>query len=267
MNKFLNLINSFCGKLYSSIEDEGFVLLERIGNIDENIFDIAPLNIFFSDEIKQIVRIAVISIIFLFLIFYSLKIILFLYKDNISFSIFHFIFKIIFIGIVSTNSFEICREIIVINYDITNTIDTVLAGFENSEIKFSSLKQNVDTIEEFMEIQDKLNLKGLGESVICAFILGMIILLSVRYVIIIFCIIMSPICIIFSVNNKTRKVFVIWIKIFVFNLLLQNINKIMLFMAIISRKEKEVSGAIVIGIIILMYKINKKVGDIGFWKE
>ncbi len=267
MNKFFNFINSFCGKLYLSIENEGFELLEKIGNINEDIFDIAPLNIIFSDELKQIVFLFTIFIIFLFLCFYSLKLILFLYKDNLSVSIYHFILRIVIVGIICTNSFQICKEIVIINSNITDAIDLLSNEFIKEKIEFINLKENVDTIEDFLKLQDKINIKGIGESIICAFILGMLVLFSVRYVIIILCIILSPFCIIFSLSRRTDKIFIFWIKLFISNLLIQNINKIMLFLVVVSKKEKEITGTIVIGVIILMYKLNKKVGDIIFWKE
>ena len=57
-------------------------------------------------------------------------------------------------------------------------------------------------------------------------------------------------------------IFDYWIKIFTLNLSIQTINKVLIFIPIISKNENDIYFAILIGSILIMYKINKYIGEV-----
>ena len=73
-------------------------------------------------------------------------------------------------------------------------------------------------------------------------------------------------CILLLVPNLNNY-FYTYIKVFIYNLLLQNINILILYIPISARAEKSVFLPIIIGSIVLIYNVNKKAGSIIYEKK
>src|SRR5699024_3391785 len=96
---------------------------------------------------------------------------------------------------------------------------------------------------------------------ICIYILALIIFFSIRYVVINLCIIISPFIFLCLVSNKSKFIFYFWLKIFVFYLIIQIVHYIAIYVPVVSKKE-DVYIPILIGSVIIMFKICQVVGDL-----
>ena len=83
-----------------------------------------------------------------------------------------------------------------------------------------------------------------------------------RYVLCMLCILTSPFIILLLLFKKTNYLFSLWLKYFLTSLFVQNINKTLLFICISAKSEKELYGCILLGTILLLYVINKKIGEL-----
>ena len=80
-------------------------------------------------------------------------------------------------------------------------------------------------------------------------------ILIVQFVIL--SILISPFSFLMLLSKETKRIFFIWFKCFLCGLLIQVVNKILLFIIIVSKDNKEMFSAILIGILFVMYKINR----------
>ena len=254
------LLNDILNKVFLSVESEGLNLLEKIGIISEDMFNIQPLKFIFEKESEQIIHSLTLFLLFIFIVFLLLKNI-FSRKDNLLFN-FKLSIKIIVIGIICINSYSICRDIIRINFIITEQIKEIFEYVADEKIEYTSLKENIENLDEYIKIQDKIGIKGIKDIIFTSLIILLIIAFSIIYVVIILGIILSPLFIIFSLYEKTQNIFIFWVKFFITGLLIQNLNIIILFICISAKAEKELYSCILLGSVMLLYRINKKVGEI-----
>lgn len=260
MNDVVSNLNNLLNKIYSSVENEGYEILEKISDINIDIFSKQPLNLIFLDKNVQYINLFINTIAFGFIIYYLIKMVLSLYSDNLVQNIYYFIVKVILIIIISRNSYHICEQIVNINSTATSIVESFLEEIADKEINYKFLKNKITTLEDVFKLEDKVSMNGLNEAIICIFIVSMTLIFSVRYVLVNICIILSPFCILMLLSKETTKIFVFWIKLFISNLLVQVINKIILFMPIVIDQKDELFGVILIGSIVLLYNVNKYIG-------
>ncbi len=262
MKEILSSFSSLISKLYNSVENEGYELLEKLTYIKEDIFKLEPIKSVCSSEFNKYLLLIIITIIFGFLVYYLFKFILSCYSDT-TIGIYHFLLKVIFIAIFSSNSYFVCKEVVKFNAALSTVISITLEEVNDCKIEFSFLKKSVSSVEEFLKIEDKLNIKGLIESSICAYIVGLIVLFAVRYVIIVLCIIIAPFSFLMLITDETKKIFYVWLKMFISNLLLESIIKFILFIPITLKANNNFSTAILIGSLILIYNVSKSIQKLG----
>lgn len=261
MEKILDDLNNILNIFYSSIKSQGYDFINKISIISPEIFEKEPLkSIFISKNFNNMILIlnVIISGIILYYVFKS---IISLYSSTSINNIYYFIIKIIIISIISSNSLYICKEVININYVFSDTIKTFLEEVSNKKIDYSFLEDNISTLDDFFNLADKGGINGLKDMIICIYILALIIFFSIRYVVINLCIIISPFIFLCLVSNKSKFIFYFWLKIFVFNLIIQIVNYIVIYVPVVSKKE-DVYIPILIGSVIIMFKICQVVGDL-----
>lgn len=268
MPDFISKLNSTLSSLYTSIENDGCNLLNELCDIDTNIFSKRPLKIFYNSQnfksISLIINTIVIGIVF----YYFFKLVLSLYKSSYIKNIHLFIIHTLVITILSLNSLYICKEFVSLNSQLTDVIESVLEDISGEKIDYSFLTQKEDTIEGFLKLQKKLSLKGMSESIICTLIISLIIIYSIRYIAVVLCIILSPFGILAFITPETTRVGKMWIRILSTCLIIQIINKFIIYILVSFNGTDNFSGAIVIGGLILMYKLNKNIVERGYiWKE
>lgn len=256
----MQFLNNIINKIYISIENDGFDILENIGNISETIFSTKPLSFIYDSRVEIYFNAIVVFLIFIFLIITIFSRMVSA-KDIVSINIKRIIQAII-VCIICINSYSICKEIVVLNYSITNDISEILNDLAGEKIEYESLKKNISTIEEYLKEQDKISFSGVKDIIIIVVLIMLITVFSIRYVFFTICIIFAPFFVVLLLNKRTSKYFYLWLKCFISNLLVQNVNKIILFICICSKEIERIYGCILLGAIILIYRINKKVGEI-----
>lgn len=257
MEEFIENISSTINKLYLSIENKGYDILNKVSNISEDLFSQIPLKIIYNDEYKIYLDLFIGIIVFSFFIFYFIKLLLYLYSENGIESLYFFIIKVILVVILSSNSYYICKKTIYLNYLFTDIVSNFLEDVSDVEINYNYIKEEKNTLQEILNFDDKVNIEGVIEVIISFFIINMIIFLSIRYVIIILVILISPFSFLMILSKNTENLFYIWLKTFLNSLLIQVINKILLYIIIISKDNKEMFSIIIIGTFFIMYKLNR----------
>lgn len=268
MNDIVSNFNNLLNTIYNSIENEGYVLLEKISDINNNIFLMSPLKAILAEQNVKFIDLIINTIAFGFVVFYFMKIVLLLYSDNLIENIYYFILKVIIVVLISKNSYSICKYIIDINFKYTVIVEDLLEEISGKHISYESLKKEILTLQDVFDSKNKLSLNGISESIIYFFILNMILIFSMRYVLVIICVILSPFFILMILNKETRKIFKLWVKIFLSSLLIQIINKIIIFIPLTMDKKDELFTTVLIGTILLLYSVNKVWGRMEkIWKE
>lgn len=256
----MQVISDIIDKIYLSIEGNGFQLLDNIGNISESIFEISPLKLILESNVNILIHSVTLFIILLFLS-YTIYSLLFSKKAIYYFGFKSFI-QVILISILSLNSFGICREIVIINNTFTVGIGEMFENITGEKVEYNSLKTNIDSIEEYLERQDKINISGIKDVIVSVVFVLILSIFSMRYVLCMLCILTSPFIILLLLFKKTNYLFSLWLKYFLTSLFVQNINKTLLFICISAKSEKELYGCILLGTILLLYVINKRIGEL-----
>ena len=250
-------INSILNSFSSNFKSEGYKLLNSISNIDMEIFQKNPLKLLYSEKNIQnyilIINVLITSVV----IYYAFKYILSLYSNVTISNMYKNLLKVIMVMIVCINSLDICKYIVKINSKISKVEDTFLKELYNDDLNYNYLEENIDTLEDFFKSSNKTGINGMKDIVVCSYVMAIIVFLSARYVIVVICILVSPLAFFGLIIDK--NIFRKWLKLFLYNLLLQNINKIIIFIPLSSKSEKGIFPAILIGSLVIMYNVDKKV--------
>ncbi|MEG2348627.1 MAG: hypothetical protein RSB67_03150 [Clostridia bacterium] len=255
-NNILDNINTIAEKLYKSIEIEVYPILDKIVNIGPKILKEEPLKkIFFENRINGITVIAN-SLILLFLMYYICTQLLSIYNGNKADNILMFIVKIVIISIVINNSYYICSEILNIFELFSNAIDEVIFKSIGKEATFNELKEIIINIKDILN-SDYISLEGIIKGILSFGSVTVLINFAIRYVTIIFLIIISPIGLACMASELTQEFSKTWFKLFISNLLIQIIVKIIIFIPLAFSKTSDIIyKVILVGAIYMIYRIN-----------
>lgn len=260
MDELITSLSSIITKINLSIEDKGYDILNKISDIKQDIFLNSPLNIIYSEKYKEYIEMFIWAIIFGFFVFYLIKLLLYVYCESNIENMYFFIIKSILIIILSTNSYYVCEKIIYFNDLFTNTVSKVLEDISGTKISYNYINEEKNTLQEILNFDDKLNIEGILEFTISMFVINMIMFFAIRYVIVILIIIISPISFLMLLSSETKYFFCIWIKMFLYTLMIQIFNKFLLFIIILSKDNKNLFCIILLGSLFIMYKINREIG-------
>lgn len=252
----INSLNTVSEKLFKSIEGEVFTQIDNIVNITPKLFTEEPLkNIFSQDKVNALIVIAN-SLILFYVIHFIISKIISVYNGNKSDSIYFFIIKLIVVGALINSSYFICEEIINLNSLLTNCIDSFMEDITGKVVNFENLKENVLKIEDLLN-SDMLSLDGIIKGVISFGSISILINFAIRYVTIIFLVIISPFAFTTLSSDLTIGIFKTWIKTLIVTLMTQVIVK---FVILIPMLYKDINSmmykVILVGSIYIIYKIN-----------
>lgn len=255
-DNLLNSFNTVSEKLFKSIESEVFCQIDNIVNITPKIFIEEPLkNIFFQNKINALIIIAN-SLILFYVIYFIVSKIIAVYNGNKSDTVYIFIIKLVIVTVLVNSSYFICEEIINLNNLFTNCIDGFMEDITGKLVTFENLKENVIKIEDLVE-SDMLSLNGVIKGVISFGSISILINFAIRYVTVIFLVIISPFAFISLSSNLTIGIFKTWIKTLMVSLMTQVIVK---FVILIPMLYKDINSmmykVILVGSIYIIYKIN-----------
>ncbi len=252
----LNNLNIIAEKLFKSVENQVFKTLDEIVLVGPDILKQEPLkNIFFENKLNGLVVIAN-SLILLFFIYYVLSNLLSMYNGNKVQNMYSFIIRIIFVAILVNSSYYICEQILNIFELFTNSIDQFAKSISGKVVNFENLKEIIVSINDFMN-SDLLSLDGIIKGIISFGAVSVLINFSIRYVTIIFLIIISPFALVSIASELSIEFFKTWLKIFVTNLFIQIIVKLIIIIPIMYKHTNNIMYKIIlVGTIYLIYKIN-----------
>lgn len=255
-NDIITNLNYLLEKVFKSIEGEIFKTLDKLTIIGPEILKEEPLeNIVFENKVNGLVIIANTLILF-FVIYYVFKQLIGIYNGNKIESIYVFIIRIIIVCIIVNFSYYICEEILNIFGILGESIDTYASDLINRKVTFENLKDSIINIENIINT-DLVSLDGIIKGIISFGSVSILISFSVRYVTVIFLIIISPLAFVCLSSNLTSGIFNMWVKMLIVNLTVQIGIKLLIFIPLAYKNQNDIIYKIIlVGTISLIYKFN-----------
>ena len=260
-DNILSSINILLEKIYKSVESNVYELLDRLVDISPDILKNEPLKYLFKDSDKEGIIFISTSLILFYILQYMLLKFVAMYNGKNPENVFRYIFKVMLCVIFTSSSLYICKTVLEINSVFTDIISSLGENITGEKISFNSLKEVILDLQKYMG-EDCISLDGLIKGFISFGSVTLLINYAVRYVTIVFLIIVMPLAIMFSISPYTKGIFNSWVKLFVVNLSMQWIVKFILIIPIsIKEVGTDMFKIIIVGTIYVLYKIN------GFVKE
>ncbi|MDO4282118.1 MAG: hypothetical protein Q4D02_00615 [Clostridia bacterium] len=255
-------LNMFSEKIFKVLEKEVYDILDNIIDVKPDILTKEPLKYFYVEgELNGIVILAN-ALILLYVLHYVLTQIISIYNGKNVENIYHFLIRIIVIGILVNNSYFICGICLKIFDGISSGVDIFCQSYTNKEITFSMLKENIYQIEN-IEKSDFLSIEGILKSMVSLGSISILITLSIRYVTVVILLLISPFAIIGLCSNITSGFSKMWLKTLIVNLSMQIFIKLIILIPIVYKDLKSpMYKVILIGSLYLLYKINSFISSI-----
>ncbi len=252
----LNNLDIIAEKLFRSVETQVFKTLDDIVLIGTNILKVEPLkNVFYHDKINGLIMIAN-SLILFFIIYNILINLISMYNGNKICNMYSFIIRIVFVTIIVNSSYFICEQILNIVELFSNSIDIFSKQLAGQSVNFVNLKEAIISIEDFMKT-DLISLDGIIKGMISFGAISVLINFSIRYVIIIFLIIISPFAFVSLASDLSIEFFYTWTKLFLTNLFVQIVVKLLILIPLMYKHTNNIMYKIIlVGTIYIIYKIN-----------
>lgn len=262
VNDIINSLNMLSEKLFKSVEGEVYLVLDKIVNITPDILKTEPLkNMFFENKVNGMILIANALMMF-YITYYMFTQLISLYNGNKAENIYVFIIKLIIIFILVNNSYFICELVLNITNEFTNVIQIFGEEISKEEITFTNLKEKILSIKDFMK-NDFLSLDGLIKGVISFGAITILINFSVRYVTVIFLIVILPLVLTTLTSNITIGIFKSYFKLFIVTLLTQVVVKLVILIPLMYKNVDSLMYKIIlVGSIYIIYRLNTFVKDI-----
>lgn len=256
VDNILNAINIIAEKIFKSVEGEVFKGLDNFLIINENILEKEPLKILFVKGEEQGLVVLVMSFVIFFLVYYIIARIIAMYNGENVDNIFKYMLRIVICVICSASSVFLCELVLSMNGILTDIIANVGKDLTNETICFESLREVVLNLEQYMS-EEALSIDGIIKGVISFGATTILITFAIRYVIVIFLILISPIAIMFAASDATYGIFKSWTKMLCGNLLIQNVVIIILIIPLsVKNVDSNLYKIILVGSIYLLYRIN-----------
>lgn len=230
-NIIISTINNIFSQIFSSIDNDIYVILDDFTFINSNILNDNYFSKLFGSSSKNGILLICNALIFGFLLYYSFKLIFSHLGITESESPSKFIFKLIIFGICMNFSLFICEQIIYINSLVSNALRQVGENLYNFEICFSTLVQKLNSIISIDK--DNLNilsLDGIFKTLISFGMLSLVLTYSVRYILVKVFILISPFAFLSLCTKSTSIFFKSWFKSFLSLLLIQDFVAIVLLL-------------------------------------
>lgn len=255
----LNTINEIFSKLFSSIDNTIYTLLDKIAFISPDILQNNSLRKIIGETNYNGILLICNSLVFGFIIYYSINYLI----SHLTYSKIdspkQFIFKsIIFIAIMNS-SIWICEEIIHMIFLVTNTISDISYELFDYKISFSNFIENINKLIYLNHSSfDIFSFDGIIKSFISFGMINLILTFSLRYIMVQIFIIISPFAFLSLILNSSEWFFKIWIKTFLSLLLTQIFVSLILLLSfsIQSSFSTSITEILYIGIIFALSKSN-----------
>ena len=256
VNNIINSINIISEKIFKSVEGEVFEKLDELLILDETILEQEPLKTLYIRGEEQGFVVLTMSFIIFFVMYYAINRLIAMYNGEVAESNIKSLFKLILCTIFSVYSIYICEQVLMINGLLTKIIAEIGKELTGEQICFISLREVIVDLDKYMA-SELISIDGIIKGVISFGATTILISFSIRYVTLIFLILVTPISIMLASNDITYGIFKSWGKILCINLLMQNIVIIILLIPLtIKNTNSDMFKIILVGSIYLLYKVN-----------
>lgn len=257
VNLIINTINTIFSNLLSSIDNKIYSDLDNIVFINKDLVS----NSFFQNILGSH------GLIYLadsFLVGFALYYIFRLYYSNYNEihieKPYQFFFKMFFFALVIHFSYFICEQVLNLNYLVSSSIEEICSNISNEDVSFTSLIRNINNNASSEELAfDLFSIQGIVQSITSTGLFGLMLSYSVRYILIQFFIMCSPLAILCLINNSTTWVFKNWSKCFFSLIVLQCFIPLILVICFITDDS---SNFLSVAAIYALTKINHYVREI-----
>lgn len=255
----LESINELFSMIFASIDNTIYSTLDNITFIKSNIISEKNFQNILGRTPNEGILLVCNSLILGFIIYYAINyLISHLIYSKID-SPKQFIFKsIIFIGIMNS-SYWICLEIINITSILTDLISNLSFSLFGEETTFSNFINIINqTIYSSNDGFNFISFDGFIKSFISFGFINLIFTYSLRYIMILIFVLISPFAFLSIITNSSEWFFRVWIKSFISLLLVQVLISLILLLAfsIPFDNNSNISKLLYIGIIYALTKAN-----------
>ena len=263
-NIIINTINTILENLFSSIYNSLYSILDDITFISSDILNTDYFQKILGMSASSGILIIANSLLFGFLIYFSIKYLLsHFYSIEIE-APYQFIFKLLFFGIAMNCSYFIIEQILDISSNITLSIRNLGENIFNTEICFSSLINKINSTIGINSITTNIfSVDGIIKSTLSFSLLNLVFSYSLRYIMIKVFALLSPFAILSLTLNSTSWFFRAWLKNLFSLLFIQVIVSIVLL--ILFSMDYSADGLIIkflyIGAIYALIRVNSFVRE------
>ncbi|MBQ8042579.1 MAG: hypothetical protein IJ272_00305 [Clostridia bacterium] len=256
VTNIINAINTIAEKIYKSVEGEVFKSLDDLLIINEKILDKEPLKMLFVNSDGEGLIVLAMSFVIFFFVYYIIARTIAMYNGENVDNIFKYILRVVICVICSASSLFLIEQILNINGLLTEAIANIGKDLTGEKMCFESLREVVLNLDEYMS-QEALSIDGIIKGVISFGATTILITFAIRYVTLIFLLLISPIAIMFAASGATYGIFKSWVKMLCGNLLIQNVVVIILMIPLsVKDVDNDLFKIILVGSIYLLYRIN-----------
>lgn len=255
----LDSLNELFSMIFSSVDNTIYSTLDNITFINNNIISEKNFQNILGQTPNEGILLVCNSLIFGFIIYYAINyLISHLIYSKID-SPKQFIFKsIIFIGIMNSSAW-ICLEIINIISILTKLISSLSFSLFGEETTFSNFINVINqTIYSSNDGFNFVSFDGFVKSFISFGFMNLIFTYSLRYIMILIFVLISPFAFLSIITNSSEWFFRVWMKSFISLLLVQILISLILLLAfsIPLDNNSNISKFLYIGIIYALTKAN-----------
>ncbi len=256
----LNTLNGAIEKLNLNFGQDFFKLLDKILVISSNIIKEQPLKDMLDVSKSGIIIIAN-SLILFYACHYIFLRIVSMYNGGTKENIGHFILKLIVIILLVNNSYYLCEEILNMSELFNKTISEFSKDIISNDASFENLQKEVTNLEEIVKT-DGFTIESIIKSVTNFSSISLMIVFSIRYVTIIFLIIISPLTVMCLFSNITRGISKTWGKMLFINLIIEIFVRLIIMIPLAYKSNDTIYRIILLGSIYLLLRINNFVKEI-----
>lgn len=244
---FSNLISSIDTNIYSNLDNIVFINDDIIGSsFCKKMLDSQGL-IYVAD-----------SLLLGFVLYYIFRLFYSNYNEIHIEKPYQFIFKAILFMIAIHFSYFICSEILQINYYVSSAIKEICSNISGFDVNFKSLVKQLGDSKGNSSF-DLFSLDGIIQSISTTGLFGLLLSYSVRYILVQFFILVSPIAFLFLINSSTSWICKNWFKCFLSLLLLQDLIPLIIVIYFVSNKN---NNLLAIAAIYALTKLNNYIKEI-----
>ena len=225
-------LNQLLSKLFSSIDNNIYTLLDDITFISTDILKENSISQILGTSNNNGILLICNSLVFGFIIYYSINYLISHLTYNKIDSPKQFIFKSLIFLAIMNSSLWICEQIINIISVITEGISYISVELYGHEISFSTFIDNLNkSIYLSNNSFDIFSFDGIVKSFTSFGLTNLVFSYSLRYVMIEIFVLISPFAFLSLINNSSEWFFRVWLKSFVSLLLVQILISLILLLS------------------------------------